>query len=176
MILTKGEMIMIKSMMMHMSIEFMKECHKGQKRIGGDDYYTHPLRVAEILSEKGYDEYVQTVGLFHDLLEDTDATEDQIKWYGGVFGESVLEAVKVLTKPKQYEMKDYIEGIKNNRMAKLVKLADRIHNLQCAVVASEKFKSKYIKETEEWYIDLAKGTRFEKEMNDAFYNLKFTIQ
>lgn len=153
---------MDRSIMFNSAIQFMKEVHSGQLRIDGDEYYTHPLRVAEMLNEKGYDEYIQIVGLFHDLLEDTDATEDQIKWYGGFFGESVLEAVKLLTKPNKYEMKSYIEGIKNNRMAKLVKLADRIHNLQCAVVANEKFKRKYIKETEEWYIDLAKGTRFEK--------------
>lgn len=165
----------MKTLFLVNALQFMKSKHEGQTRIGGDEYYTHPLRVAEILQEKGFDVYVQVTGLFHDLLEDTDATDDEIKFYSGEFGKSVLEAVKLLTKTKGYEMSKYIADISNNKMAKLVKLADRLHNLQCAKVASDKFKNKYIKETEEWYLKLAKDTVFEKDIEDALQELKESL-
>ena len=59
--------------------EFAKEKHGTQKRIGGDPYITHPVAVADILKKEGYDIEYQIVALFHDLLEDTDATEDEIR-------------------------------------------------------------------------------------------------
>ena len=57
---------------------FAKEKHDGQKRIGGDDYITHPMAVCEIVKRQGFDESFQIAALFHDLLEDTDATEEEI--------------------------------------------------------------------------------------------------
>lgn len=154
----------------HDSIVFMKDKHGNQTRIGDEPYYTHPLSVGKILCEKGYasDRYYLT-GLFHDLLEDTDATADEILQFGGV---QVLEAVKLLTKSEGYIMDEYIENIKNNEISKVVKLADRLHNLQCAKVASNKFKDRYIKETEEYYLDLAKGTSFEDDIINALNELK----
>lgn len=126
--------------------------HKGQKRIGGADYITHPLAVAKMLYEKSYPiEYLIT-GLFHDLLEDTAANEKKIEHLGG---EEVLKAVKLLTKEHGYSMADYITRIKANPMAKAVKNADRLNNLQGAVCAKEKFKRKYIIETIEWYLDFS---------------------
>ena len=78
-----------------LALEFAKAKHKGQKRIGGDDYITHPIAVSEIVKNQGFDEIYQIAALFHDLLEDTDATEDEILKYGN---QQILEAVKLLTK------------------------------------------------------------------------------
>lgn len=152
------------------AVVFMKDKHGDQTRIGGAPYYTHPLEVSRILCINGYvsDRYFLT-GLFHDLLEDTNATKDEILKYGE---EQVLEAVKLLTKSEGYVMDEYIENIKNNEIAKVVKLADRLHNLQSAKVASDKFKKRYITETEEYYLDLAKGTCFESKIIKALEVLK----
>ena len=138
------------------ALEFATLKHKGQKRIGGDDYITHPLAVCEMVKKQGYGEDFQITALFHDLLEDTNATENQILEYGN---QSVLTAVKLLTKKKGCDMQKYIDGIKSNQIAFIVKSADRLHNLQCALVAGEEFKKKYVLETAKWYLDFSKEIR-----------------
>ena len=135
------------------AIEFATQKHKGQKRIGGNDYISHPIAVYEMVKKQGYDEDFQITALFHDLLEDTNATEEEILFYGS---QNVLTAVKLLTKEKGYDMKNYIDGIKANPIAFAGKSADRLHNLQCALVTSTEFKRKYILETVDWYLDFSK--------------------
>lgn len=134
------------------ALEFATLKHKGQKRIGGDDYITHPLAVCEMVKKQGYGEDFQITALFHDLLEDTNATENEILEYGN---QSVLTAVKLLTKKKGCDMQKYIDGIKSNQIAFIVKSADRLHNLQCALVTDAEFKRKYILETVDWYLDFS---------------------
>ncbi|MEB2281970.1 hypothetical protein LAV73_18540 [Lysinibacillus xylanilyticus] len=73
-------------------------------------------------------------------------------------------------------MEVYIQDIRNNPIAKMVKLADRLHNLLSALVANEKFRKRYVKETEEFYLDLAKGTPFEEDILKALSALKDTFQ
>lgn len=129
---------------------FAEKKHSGQKRIGGEPYITHPKAVAKIISDKGFDsEYIITA-LFHDLLEDTDATEQEIMRLGG---KRVLNSVKLLTKTDKTIMSDYISGIKSDPMAFAVKGADRLHNLMTAECADKSFKLRYIKETRLWYMD-----------------------
>ena len=133
---------------------YARRKHEGQYRIGGDEYITHPIAVAEMLKEQGYDLDYQIAGLFHDLLEDTDATDSEIEALGGA---EVLHAVKLLTKERGYDMADYIARVRENRMAFAVKGADRLHNLRCALEADEKFRRKYIRESEEWFLNFAPG-------------------
>lgn len=135
-----------------LALEFAKAKHKGQKRIGGDDYITHPIAVSEIVKSQGFDENYQIAALFHDLLEDTNATEEEILKYGN---RQILEAVNLLTKKKGYDMAEYVSAIKQNPIAFAVKAADRLHNLQCAIITSEEFKRKYILETVDWYLDFS---------------------
>lgn len=150
------------------AIEFIKLKHGNQKRKQGTPYYTHPIAVAELLKNKGFSLEYQLTGLFHDLLEDTECTYQEII---NLSNDKVLEAVKLLTKTDGYIMSDYIKNIEKNDIAKMTKLADRIHNLSEATEASYKFQEKYIEETKEWFVSLAKGTVFEKELNKALYNL-----
>ena len=138
------------------ALEFATKKHDGQKRIGGADYITHPIAVSEIVKNQGYDEDYQITALFHDLLEDTNATEEEILQYGN---QQILTAVKLLTKQKGYKMAEYIGAIKNNDIARIVKSADRLHNLQCALVTSVEFKRKYILETVDWYLDFSPEIR-----------------
>ena len=134
------------------ALTFATQKHAGQMRIGGAPYITHPIAVAQIVRDWGYGAKYQLTALFHDLLEDTDATEAEIIKLGG---STVCQAVKRLTKTPGYQMDTYIGEIKKNKIARVVKAADRLHNLSCAHVASEAFKRKYIKESMEWYLDFS---------------------
>lgn len=134
------------------ALEFAIEMHKGQYRMCGAPYITHPMYVAQYLRKTGYDEDYQITGLFHDLLEDTKASEEDILKYGN---NQILKTVKLLTKRKGYIMSEYVKAIKEDKMAFVVKNADRLHNLISAKVASKEFKKKYILETVEWYLDFS---------------------
>ena len=134
------------------ALRFAAEKHKGQFRIGGDEYITHPMAVAEIVKRQGYGIDVQITALFHDLLEDTNAKESEILFYGNA---EILKAVKLLTKQKGYDMAEYVAGIRQNETAFAVKAADRLHNLRCALVTDTEFKRKYIFETVDWYLDFS---------------------
>ena len=76
------------------AIEFASVKHEGQYRKGGAPYITHPVAVANILKEKGFNEDYQIAGIFHDLLEDTDAT---LEWYMD-FCDEIPKAVEDLEK------------------------------------------------------------------------------
>ncbi|MGN0691264.1 MAG: HD domain-containing protein [Oscillospiraceae bacterium] len=147
--------------------EYAAKKHEGQYRIGGEPYITHPAAAAEILRGRGYDEDYQIAALFHDLLEDTDATEQEIEAIGG---KDVLRAVKLLTKQKGYVMSEYVAGIRSDPMAFAVKGADRLHNLQSAFSADESFRRRYIAETEEWYMD------FSPEISEAVKRLSESLE
>ena len=141
------------------ALDFTRRKHAGQFRKGGDPYVTHPIAVAETLREWGYGLEWQLAGLFHDLLEDTDATEEELKALGG---ERVLETVKKVTKAKDYDMNEYVREIKADPMAAAVKAADRLHNLRCAVVTDDEFKRRYVWETIDFYLDLPHGDEIAK--------------
>ncbi|MDD7429084.1 MAG: HD domain-containing protein [Oscillospiraceae bacterium] len=146
--------------------EYAARKHEGQYRKGGEPYITHPAAAAEILRSLGYNEDYQITALFHDLLEDTDAAEQEIEAIGG---KDVLKAVKLLTKQKGYVMSEYVAGIKSDPMAYSVKAADRLHNLRSAVCADESFRRRYIVETLEWYMD------FSPEIPEAVKKLNETL-
>ncbi len=134
------------------AIEFAAKKHAGQVRMGGMPYIVHPVAVADIVNRWGYGADYAIAAFFHDLLEDTDATEEEILELGGP---AVLEAVRALSKKKGYVMADYVAGLRANDIARVVKAADRLHNLRCAVLAPEEFKRRYVLETIDWYMDLS---------------------
>ena len=134
------------------ALAFAARKHEGQFRKGGKPYITHPMTVCDYVRAWGCDEDTQITALFHDLLEDTDATEAEIAMLGG---EAVLCAVKRLTKQNGYRMSEYMADILQNPMAKTVKIADRLHNLRSAVEADESFRQRYILESIEWYAPLS---------------------
>ena len=144
------------------AIAFINIKHCEQTRKDGTPYVWHPLKVALMVKEAGYSEDYQLAALFHDLLEDTDATEGEIL---ELSNEKVLAAVKLLTKTSDNK-KTYIDSILKNEIAKVVKSYDRIHNLQEAKTASPKFIAGYLSNTKEKYLG-----KFCSELDDAYYAL-----
>jgi len=138
------------------AFEFAKKKHSGQFRIGGEEYITHPVAVAQTVKKWGYGTEYQITALFHDLLEDTDAKEEELLHLSN---ERVLAAVKLLTKKKPCCMAEYVSEIKKNEMAFIVKTADRLHNLTSAFCTDEAFKRQYLLETVQYYIDFSPEIR-----------------
>lgn len=132
------------------ALAFAARKHRGQFRIGGAPYITHPVAVAEILKEEGCGTETVVTGLLHDLLEDTDAKESEIE---AIAGERVLRAVRTLTKTPGYVMADYVAAIRDDPIAFAVKGVDRLHNLRCAVLCGESFRRRYAAESRLWYWD-----------------------
>lgn len=135
-----------------LALAFATKKHECQMRTGGKPYITHPVAVAEMMADRGFSEDYILAGLFHDLLEDTDATEEEIL---ALSSEETLRAVKLLTKSRGYVMSEYMDGIISDPIAREVKAADRIHNLSCAHECSEEFRARYIKESIDYYLDLS---------------------
>ena len=149
------------------ALAFASRKHEGQKRLEGTPYITHPIAVAEMLSGWGYDEDTCIAGLFHDLLEDTDATEEEILTLGG---EKVLRAVKCVTKHRGYLMDAYVSGIFLCPMARAVKAADRLHNLKSALICPDAFKARYVRESAAYF------TALHPEMPDAIRALAESVR
>ncbi len=134
------------------ALKYATEKHKDTpRRKGGEEYITHPVAVSEILRDKGFGTDVQIMALFHDLLEDTDATESEIL---ELSNQEVLDGVKLITKEEDYDMDDYINRIQSNQKACAVKLADRIHNLLSSVNAPEEWRHEYYLETLDYFCHL----------------------
>ena len=95
--------------------------HHGQFDKCGIPYIYHPIHLAEAMN----DEYSCCVALLHDTVEDTDVTLDLLKT---IFPKEVTDAVALLTHRKGTDYFDYVRAIKDNPIARKVKLADLSHN------------------------------------------------
>ena len=149
------------------ALEFTKQKHEGQLRKNGSPYYHHPLAVSNRLKEKGYGIDYQMAGLFHDLLEDTDAMEEEIL---ELSNEIVLEAVKLVTKSERVPESEYIAKILENPIAKAVKNEDRIHNLEEALHGDPAFVKRYLEDTRRFYVG-----RFSTELDEMYERLELVF-
>ena len=108
----------------HLTNEAMKiayAAHHGQVDKAGIPYVFHPFHLAEQMT----DEYSTCAALLHDVVEDTDVTLEQL---AEIFPKEVVDAVAMLTHPKEEPYLDYVARVKENPIAKAVKLADLHHN------------------------------------------------
>ena len=113
---------MIYTKMTKMALRLCFEAHKDQDDKSGMPYVFHPFHLAEQMK----DEDTTIVALLHDVVEDTDTTFEDLAQMG--FGEPVLEALRLLTHDPEVPYMDYVAEIKQNPIAKAVKLADLKHN------------------------------------------------
>lgn len=98
------------------------EAHKDQRDKSDIPYVFHPFHLAESMT----DETTTVVALLHDVVEDTSFTLEDIKKEG--FSDEVIEALRLLTHKDGVDYMDYVAAIKQNPIAKAVKLADLAHN------------------------------------------------
>ena len=98
------------------------EAHKDQKDKSSLPYVFHPFHLAEQMES----EETTIVALLHDVVEDSAYTIEDLKNMG--FSEAVTDAVALMTHADGVDYMDYVSAIKNNPIAKAVKLADLRHN------------------------------------------------
>src|SRR6201999_2809396 len=124
--------------MLNKAYVFAMKAHGTQMRASGDPYFSHPLEVASILTEMKMDAASIATALLHDTIEDTGATEEDLR---KLFGDEVARLVTGVTKLGRLEFQsDKAHQAENFRklvvaMAEdirvlLVKLADRLHNMR----------------------------------------------
>ena len=145
------------------ALEYATLKHGGQKRVSGEPYITHPIAVANILLDLGMDYNSVCAALLHDVIEDTDATEEDLR---EKFGDQITELVLGVTKLKKITFKSKEQEQAENfrkmffAMAKdirvlIIKLADRLHNMRTVEALSRERQEALANETLEIYARLA---------------------
>ena len=117
-----GENAMIYTDLTRKAVSIMYKAHKDQLDKSGVPYVFHPWHVAEQMA----DEESCAAALLHDVIEDTDITAEELLEAG--ISERVVEAVKLLTHDDSEPYLEYVARIKNDPIARAVKLADLAHN------------------------------------------------
>lgn len=147
---------------------FMKRAHAGQKRVGGEDFHTHPEAVVQILINQGHtDPVLLSAAFLHDVVEDTDVTLLAIK---EKFGEEIAFLVDAATDVGKGDGKDFVEdkyermhltqekildmGKQDTRIY-IIKSADRLHNLRTVSALSRERQERLMKEAKEFHTKLA---------------------
>ncbi len=142
-------------------IYYAKKYHGSQMRQSGDPYYSHPIEVAYMVAEytalnmpKYYRTDMIITSLLHDTIEDTAFTEEMI---GRVFGEQVASQVVDLTRVKSYGKISAAETMsilysQNKKDILVIKLFDRIHNMQTIGAKSPDKIKKIVGETAQSFL------------------------
>lgn len=142
---------------------FSERCHRGQKRISGEPYITHPLAVAGALAEWKMDAVAIMAALLHDTIEDTAVTKEEL---AARFGKPVANLVEGLSKLDRLEFASQHEAQAENfrkmllAMARdirviLIKLTDRLHNMQTLGAMRPDKRRRIARETLEIYAPIA---------------------
>ncbi len=116
------------------AINMAYQAHEGQYDKGGLPYIFHPYHLAEQMK----DEYSVCAAVLHDVVEDTDVGIDRIE---REFPPEVAQAVRLLTHEPGVPYLQYIEGLKDNSIARQVKLADLAHNTDDSRIMERKTES-----------------------------------
>ena len=143
--------------------ELADAAHKGQKRVSGEDYISHPLAVAKILTDLQIDDITISAAILHDVVEDTTHTLKEMR---ELFGDEVAMLIDGVTKLGriQYKSKEeqqlesyrkmFLAMAKDIRVI-MIKLADRLHNMRTLKYVREDKQKRIARETIEIYAPLA---------------------
>ena len=158
------------------AFEFAKDAHKGQKRKSGHDFIVHPVEVATHLARLELDPKVIISGLLHDVIEDTKINSKDIQ---NEFGKEITEIVLSLTKLTndenkliknldQKNMRRFLVSMAQDIRVVIIKLADRLHNVETLEYLDLEKRKKIAKETLSIHAPLAQKIG----MNDLKWRLE----
>ena len=147
---------------------FMRQAHSLHKRKHGAPYAEHPEAVLKILTneyEGTVSEKSQVIALLRDTLEMGSEEADIAR----EFGLEILEGVKLLTRQKGETFGDYAARLRTApREIRLVKAADRLHNLRETRLASDpKWAIEYAQETRKYILPLVDDPWFLVKLDEA---------
>lgn len=138
-----------------------KLAHSGQLRKSGDEYITHPVAVAEILSELGLNAETIIAALLHDTVEDTEYSLAQLRVD---FGEKIANLVDGVTKldkliygptAEAETVRKMVIAMSRDIRVLVIKLADRLHNARTWGYVSQESSERKARETLDIYAPLA---------------------
>ena len=115
-----------------------RKYHKGQKRLDGSEFIKHPEAVVKMVTDENYGYSIQIVAWLHDILEDTNMTEDKLLELG--INPFVIQSIVAISKREDERYLDYILRCSNDDDAKAVKKADLRHNISTLKKGSLKDK------------------------------------
>ena len=145
------------------AFNYASDGHKNQKRLSGESYITHPLQVAHYLSNLNLDTETIIAAFLHDLIEDTEVTYNDIK---KKFGKEVADIVDGVTKidkinynskeeAKADAIRKMVIAMSKDIRVLILKLADRLHNIETIQYHNEWKQEKIANETLYVYAPLA---------------------
>ena len=167
--------------------EFGAEAHDGQTRKTGEPYITHPVAVAQELGRMHLDVEAIVAALLHDVVEDTDVSLEML---AQEFGDEVAQLVDGVSKLDQIQFRSRAEAqaesfrkmmlamIEDIRVI-LVKLADRLHNMQTMAAMPTDKQRRIARETIDIYAPIANRlgiNRLKVELEDLGFKYLFPMR
>lgn len=143
---------------------FAQKAHQGQKRVSGDEYFSHSVETAMTLVKMGLGSLTTSAALLHDVPEDTKVSLEEIE---KEFGKDIAFIVKGVTKLSKIKLRDdfedyYLENLRKMFLAMaadirvvLIKVADRLHNMETLEVLPPEKQVRIAKETKEIFVPIA---------------------
>lgn len=140
-----------------------REAHEGQTRSSGEPYITHPVEVSQILASMHLDHETLMAALMHDVIEDTNFSQQDL---AEIFGDTVAELVEGVSKldklsfkdKKEFQAENYrkmIMAMTQDIRVILIKLADRTHNMRTLGSLRPDKRRRIARETLEIYAPIA---------------------
>ena len=140
-----------------------REAHEGQTRSSGEPYITHPVEVTQILASMRLDHETLMAALMHDVIEDTDFSQQDL---AEIFGNTVAELVEGVSKldklsfkdKKEFQAENYrkmIMAMTQDIRVILIKLADRTHNMRTLGALRPDKRRRIARETLEIFAPIA---------------------
>ncbi|MBX3114435.1 MAG: bifunctional (p)ppGpp synthetase/guanosine-3',5'-bis(diphosphate) 3'-pyrophosphohydrolase [Fimbriimonadaceae bacterium] len=155
-----------------LAFETARLAHEGQFRKTGEPYIIHPVAVAIIVAEIGMDEDSICAALMHDVLEDTELTAERIEELFGADIRAMVEGVTKLVHQKMLEgsvreraaaesvraaesLRKLLLAMADDFRVMVIKLADRLHNMQTLGAMAIEKQTRIANETLEVYAPIA---------------------
>ncbi len=140
------------------ALEIATKAHQGQFDKVGNEYINHPIIVSGYCTTNES----KIVALLHATVEDTDVTLDYLKQF---FTPNIINAIDLVTKKEGYDIKEYYQNIKKNKIAREVKLADLRHNMDLSRYNGHKITDVEINKTKKYQIYYNYLLNDEEELN-----------